>query len=579
MKPPERSYPLLAGFALGVIGPMIVVVVAVTASGLYLYQQAVTLLVIDRDRQLAALASAQLWQIMQSYERELDHLVIRNSADQFSLTESADISQVYSAGIMLAGPDGAITAASSPQDTRPLGEDASGQPVFEAARRSGRAAFSDVIHLPDSSPGLIVVAVPLYRKSGEFAGEVLGAVRLDKTSLGAPIASLRIGDGGIAYLVDGQGQVIAHPVARVIGTDLTDRPFVQELMAGRSGGTLWFSPTLKQQVVVGYATIPNTRWGLIVREPWAAVAGPAWNYGIFIGLLIMGTLVLTGLLVLRGVRRVAVPLRHLVAQTGHLAAGRDVEASSASRIREIDTLELAFGEMAAQLNDYRAGLRRYIDSVTQSQEEERRRIARELHDETVQSLLTITRKLELFQASETDPARQTRLAELQAMVVETTREVRQISRDLRPLILEDLGLIPALKTLIREPHTGPAPAVQMEVTGQPVNLSSAQELAIYRIAQEALTNAVKHARASQVMVRLGFVQGRVSLSISDDGAGFEVPASLTHFAQHNSFGLLGIQERARALGGTFEIQSRPGRGTCLNVILPNDLPERPIDNP
>lgn len=158
------------------------------------------------------------------------------------------------------------------------------------------------------------------------------------------------------------------------------------------------------------------------------------------------------------------------------------------------------------------------------------------------------------------------------MVADALRGLRQISRDLRPLVLEDLGLIPALRTLVRSARegVGAVPHARLEVSGQPVGLGTEQELALYRITQEALTNIRKHARATGVRVDLAFDTSTVRLDIGDDGWGFEVPASLNDFAQRGSFGLMGIQERVWAVGGTLSIKSTPGHGTQLIVTMPID---------
>jgi signal transduction histidine kinase len=135
--------------------------------------------------------------------------------------------------------------------------------------------------------------------------------------------------------------------------------------------------------------------------------------------------------------------------------------------------------------------------------------------------------------------------------------------------LEDLGLIPALRMLVRamREDVGAVPHARFEVSGQPMSLKAERELALYRITQEALTNIRKHAHATGVRVDLIFDDSTVRLNISDDGRGFEMPNSLNEFAQRGSFGLMGIQERVWAVGGTLSINSTPGHGTRLSVTM------------
>jgi len=274
----------------------------------------------------------------------------------------------------------------------------------------------------------------------------------------------------------------------------------------------------------------------------------------------------------RNVERVTAPIQMLAEESARLAQGKQIEALQESGIQEIDALENAFFKMATKINHYRMGLHRYVRAITDSQEAERRRIARDLHDETVQSLLAIERHLELYQSQKSDPEHREQLNNLKSMVEHTLQGVRQINRDLRPLILEDLGLVPALQTLVRDVRqgVGAVDEVKFEISGKKIDLQPEQELALYRITQEALTNVRKHANASYVQVGLIFEDNSVHLQIDDNGVGFQVPSAMTDFARRGSYGIVGIQERALAVGGTASIQSAPGEGTRVTVILPID---------
>jgi signal transduction histidine kinase len=217
-----------------------------------------------------------------------------------------------------------------------------------------------------------------------------------------------------------------------------------------------------------------------------------------------------------------------------------------------------------------------VGAITHSQEEERRRLSRDLHDDTAQSLLAIMRRLELHQACETDPQRQQQLADLRAMVADTLQGVRLISRDLRPLALDDLGLIPALQALVRAARDGEGgvPDAQFHLAGTPCKLMPEQELALYRIVQEALTNIRRHAHATGLQIDLGFEPSLVRLEVTDDGQGFAVPDSVITFAQGSHFGLMGMQERAWTVGASLTVESQPGRGTRLQVALPTPDPAK-----
>lgn len=575
MRWPPRFRSLLAQFTLRAIIPLALVMFGVIAASLYAYQQVVTSLLVDRDRQLAILSAARVSEAVEGYARVLEALattpeVQSDSAEvrAAALEGAAEALQFFGAGVVIVDRDGVVLTI-APSESSPVGETVARQDYFLSVQERLEPMFSNVVsHLHDGQD-MIVITAPILDDRRAFTGALLGAVYLNSTPLGDTVRQLTIGEKGFAYVVDGKGRVIFHPDPQNIGMDFSDRPFVKNVIAGEIGGILWRSPS-GEPFVSGYTPIRNTGWGLIVREPWNSVVAPAQVYGGVTALVGLAAVSVAAYLLWRGVQHIATPVRLLAEQSARLAAGEAVAPVAESQVTEIDTLGRDFNRMAAQIESYRAGLRRYVGAITHSQEEERQRLARELHDETTQGLLAIVRRLELHQASENDPERKARLAELQVMATDTLGGLHQISRDLRPLVLEDLGLIPALRTLVRAAREGEGavPHVKLEVSGQPITLGAEQELALYRITQEALTNIRKHARATGVRVELAFTDSTVRLDVSDDGRGFEVPASLNELAQRGSFGLMGIQERVWAVGGSLSVKSAPGRGTRVTVTLP-----------
>jgi signal transduction histidine kinase len=210
-----------------------------------------------------------------------------------------------------------------------------------------------------------------------------------------------------------------------------------------------------------------------------------------------------------------------------------------------------------------------LGAVTAGQEEERRRLARELHDDTIQSLIALNQRGQLAQmALDGHPALE-QLTEMQGMVAQMIDDLRRLTRDLRPIYLEDLGLVPALDMLARDTSTILKIPVNFQIPGSERRLQPEVELALYRIAQEALSNVVRHAHASHAKVHLEFTEQVITLTITDDGCGFEVPESPAEMAPVGHFGLLGMQERAVLVGARLTIGSAPGQGTHVDVILPN----------
>jgi signal transduction histidine kinase len=579
MRLPDWFRSLPTQSVLGIILPIILVTFGLIAAGLFAYQQMTTWLVIDRDRQLATLIAANVTETMEGYAGVLEALA--SNADLQSsvpalrdkaLADASEAISIFNAGVVLLDKEGNVKTAGPTADGGPVMPDIApvlGSDYFRTLRDERRTVISDVLTDPRNRQSLIIIGTPTLDQQKQFTGALLGAVYLREAKLGAAVERLTIGDHGFAYLVDPEGRVIFHPDASKIGLDYSSRPFVDRVVAGESGGTLWIG-TAGERLVQGYAPVSPAGWGLIVVEPWDSVVAPVQTYSSTLTLTGVGGIAIIAFLLWYGVRRITNPVRRLAEETNRLAAGDTVEPVAPGGILEIDLLGRSFNRMAAQIASYRAGLRRYLGAMTKSQEDERRRLARELHDDTTQSLLAITRRLELYQVYETDPEKLKQLKELQGMLAETLSGIRQISRDLRPLILEDLGLVPALEMLARTTHenNGLPLQVNLDVAGKPFALTAEQELSLYRITQEALANVRKHACARQARVKLTFERKALQLVVTDNGKGFRVPGVLAELAQHGHFGLMGIQERVWAVGGSLSLQSSPDHGTEVIVTIP-----------
>ncbi len=204
--------------------------------------------------------------------------------------------------------------------------------------------------------------------------------------------------------------------------------------------------------------------------------------------------------------------------------------------------------------------------VLQAQERERQRVARELHDQTGQALTHEIISLDLLLERTEDPEARLRLQAVKRTLEETLEEVHRMSQDLRPSVLDDLGLVPALRTLAKQPSGA---AVSLHVDGLRDRLPPPIETALYRIAQEALTNANKYARATEVKIDLRCLDGHVRLEVHDDGIGFD-PNSIPdkEEAGRAGLGIFGMRERAALLRGTLDIHSAPRRGTEVVAELP-----------
>ena len=215
-------------------------------------------------------------------------------------------------------------------------------------------------------------------------------------------------------------------------------------------------------------------------------------------------------------------------------------------------------------------MRIYAELLTEAQEEERKRIARELHDETAQELSRLALDIDFLIATPKGLPEDmiTRLEELRGRIDTILQGVRRFSHDLRPSLLEDFGLLVALQWITDNLTNRYMLSSSVEVVGTPRRLSPHTELVLFRIAQEALNNVRKHSRATKAQVRLEFSPEKVSLSITDNGQGFAMPQAIGDFVRLGRLGILGMQERARLINGTFSVQSEVGKGTTVTVEVP-----------
>jgi PAS domain S-box-containing protein len=215
-------------------------------------------------------------------------------------------------------------------------------------------------------------------------------------------------------------------------------------------------------------------------------------------------------------------------------------------------------------------LRHYVQQITRIQEEERNRIARDLHDETAQALYALTRQLDNFIRSSPNLAAETS-AFLKGLVEQTktiSQEVRRFSQDLRPPLLDDLGLLSTIRWLTGDMEHRTHIIVKLTVSGVERRLAPHVELAIFRIIQEALRNVEKHASATRVDVSIEFAEGKINISITDNGKGFKLAGDVGDLPRDGRLGLMGMKERVNLLGGELTITSEPSQGTRVLIQLP-----------
>jgi two-component system sensor histidine kinase UhpB len=227
---------------------------------------------------------------------------------------------------------------------------------------------------------------------------------------------------------------------------------------------------------------------------------------------------------------------------------------------EVERIELAFLRMMRRLEAER---RRARSAALHAQEEERARVARDLHDEVNQSLTGLLLRLEAAREA-APPALEAELAETKALANQAMTELLSLARQLRPTALDDLGLAAAIGGQVEQLGRGEIEA-DLATEGDFSDLGDDAQLVVYRVAQEALSNAARHGEAARVEVRLRRTDGGgVTLEVADDGRGFPFDES------ERGLGIAGMRERALLVGGELTIESRPGHGTTVHLSVPGD---------
>jgi signal transduction histidine kinase len=560
---------LLFQVGLWAILPLLAIT-AVSVVSIYGHQEAERYLVADRVQRIAHVASGSL-------ANELE-----NKAELLSVLGQGERSGT-GATRPPASPDpalhgsfdrGSLWLSATGEALREWGDVSSWraasavQDLIERVR-TGNASAMAVLPASNSMDGLAVIAV-----AAPGGGTLIGGFSTSNLAINHLLDDLQLGAQGSGFVVDSSGSIL---YARGPSVEQVSLPNghgglqgASEALAGKAGAFL--TENGSDSWAVGYAPVALAGWAVIVRESWADAVGPMARFSVLSPILVILAALVSLVAVYLILNYVIRPLRTLGAMAERVAWGdfAAVELPVAG-VQEIRELHGTLRHMVEQIRRYQAGMQNYVTAVTEGQEEERKRLARELHDDTAQSLIGLMQRIKLARRDlKRDPARaDERLAELEQLSTATWLDVRRFSEALRPAYLEQFGLEPALGTLTEQVgELAGAPQISFTVKGSVRRLRSEVEVALFRIVQEALSNARQHAQATHVDVTLTYDEHSVAVTVADDGCGFDVPKFPAGLAASGHYGLAGIRERTLLVSGHLEIDSAPGRGTRIRVSVP-----------
>jgi nitrate/nitrite-specific signal transduction histidine kinase len=353
--------------------PTAVILFAVALVAVYAYGRVTEQQAIQRNQELARLSAANLAAEINQFALDLEGLTRQSDVAENqpvrqgeALAAASNKLSIFDAGTFILDPHGRFVAAwpARPDD---VGQDWSSRPYFAQLLRSSRPVYSDIGLDGAEGARVVTVAVPITGPGGEFNGVLAGMFRMGATSVSAlygDIAKLRLGVSGDVYVVDGNGLVIQHPDAALIGTNLMSQRIVQDVVSGQTGAQR--TRDLNQRdVVAAYAPVPGTNWGLIAIEDWSTVIRPFRGYRTFLLVLLVLGLLIPSLVVWFGVRRVTRPVQALTGAARKVAAGDFEHSVSITTHDELQELAEQFNIMSAQLRDSYAELDRRVAARTQ----------------------------------------------------------------------------------------------------------------------------------------------------------------------------------------------------------------------
>ncbi len=491
-------------------------------------------------------------------------------------------------------------------------------PYVEKTLKENRGFISNIYTEEGTKRKVIFVLVPLKDKDGHTIGAVGGEIDPTNYILNNVIKAIPSSGDTVIELVDSNGMVIAaNSPARIFAcSDRNSNRVLGKLIATKKGaimkchrchdgGREGTNPRDGRTTdMMAFSPLSEAPWGIAVREPEKTVFAPSSDLKkkfLILGFITTGTALL---LALGMSKSIVNPIKSLISATNRIAEGDLKEAVSAPSRDEIGVLSRSFDTMRRNLSDSLDKIQKYnaelearvidrtkelqqsgkrlailLQKIIRAQEDERKRIARELHDETSQEIAALGMSIEIASIAHREGALSPEnINECRGRVSQLLEGISMIIQDLRPPVLDDLGLESAIRWLL-ERHLGEKGVnyqlysaeefLKLTADGETV-MDEKAILALFRIIQETIININKHAQASNVTVSLLYEDSRIKVDITDDGIGFDVQGVLrdADTGANSGYGILGLRERVSLLEGDVNIYSKPGEGTRVNIEIP-----------
>jgi signal transduction histidine kinase len=543
---------------------------------------------------LAAAVNAEMDQQLRSLEAiagSISPALLNDKAALQSLLEQRQVLQsLFSGGTFATGIDG-TAIADVPLSTGRIGANFMEINSVAAALKEGKTTISQPVMGKQLKAPVFFMTAPVRNTQGEVTGALTGVVNLGKPGFLDRIAEGRYGLSGGYVLVASPYRLVvaASDKSRVMGAlpapGIT--PLIDRYVQGHEGSGI-FTNVRGVEVLASAKSVPVAGWYVGVQLPIAEAFAPihAMQQRLLLATIILT--LLAGSLTWWMLRRQLAPMLAAAKSLAIMpSAGPARQALPVTTQDEIGQLIGGFNRLleAIQqgddaLKENASQLQRLSRRVLEVQESERRRVAIELHDELGQTLTAIKINLQAHERFTGQSSAELN-AENIAIVDAALQQVRRLALALRPSMLDDLGLVPALRWICEQTASRSDLIIQFDSGNLQSRLAPEIETACFRIVQEALTNIVRHAKAWRVTIDLqqdnntldDTLNDTLEIRIADDGCGFKPDAMRKQALAGNSMGVLGMQERATLIGGQLTIESTPGEGCRLTLRCPLHLRE------
>lgn len=508
---------------------------------------------------------------------------------------------LFASGIAFLDARGHVVL-SHPPGLYPSGADLSHLSHIAEALTSHEVTVSEPFRDPLKNRPVVAITVPVL-DGGRFLGLLSGLIDLNSSAITAPLEqAAALGHTGHAILVDGDGRVLASTLGLPVFSPGEHATFYRRAVSeGRPVvETVPFELDLSGEPqghphVMAFAPLRLAPWGVAVGGDVGETFASVIRLRIGLALLSIAALSCIWGATLIGTRRLVRPVQRLTEAAQRIASGDldtplqapeggeiETMAAALERMRTLllanieelaswnQTLETRVAERTEELRRQQALTRQLLRRAITAQEEERARLSRELHDEIGQTLTAVQLSLDgLARALPAEEAQtRERLDRARRLTEHALADLRRVIAALRPGVLDQLGLLPALSWIADHTLRPLGMKVTIESDGLPKRLPGEIEIVLFRIAQEAMSNVARHSQANHLHIRLHRADGRIVMTLTDDGRGFDLSALADGPNHDRGLGLAGMQERASLAGGQVTIESAPGQGTTVQVVIP-----------